>query len=95
MSKSEGTVKMRVEVTQADIDKGIKRFAGGCAISLALRRLGFTATVGTDSCHLGTRGAWIRMPEKACEFVSLFDAGKNPHPITFELDVPLSAMVTA
>ena len=97
MSKSEGTVKMRVEVTREDIDNGTPLCMWNCAIATALRRQGLAvfSVLPQSGVRWAGDGSRSILPFEAREFAALYDVGHSVAPFAFELDVPLSAMVTA
>ena len=96
MSKSEGTVKMKIEVTREDINSATRMCMKSCAIATALRRQGvsFFGVLPIKGV-LWHGGSASLLPVEAARFAIQFDNHYDIAPFTFELDVPLSAMVTA
>lgn len=87
-------LSIKVEVTQEDIDQGSRFDPGDCAIALAMRRLGYNATVGLTTLQLMTKNfepiARFELPLEAQDLVSKFDcpwAWGAPEPVTFTLSL--------
>lgn len=87
-------MKLRVTVTQEDIDKGCRWSGHGCAIARAINRL-FEKTFHT--CQLGifsNEDARISidtmplftLPPEAVKWIYDFDFGRGVKPITFEIE---------
>ncbi len=79
--------KMRIFVTQNDINKGTRMHAGKCAVALTLSRL-----FDTDNVDVSTSGG-IRAAGKSYSttpelrnFIRAFDAGKPVRPALFEIE---------
>lgn len=87
------TEPLTVNVTQADIDEGMRRNCSECPVALAARRtIGegmIDRTVYVDAINImllegGITVALWRMPESAGEFVDAFDSERGTvYPITF------------
>ena len=80
---------MRIEVTQEDIDKGVKENCVKCPVALSLRRLfpgEWEVDVGDDAIYAG--GNWYTPPDEAQEFIAKFDAGEPVAPFSFDVDLP-------
>lgn len=81
-------MKIQIDVTQEDIDTGIKEDAEACAIAKTLKRNGYKhVTVGNDSITFYYKGIdWYATPPSiASEFISNFDEGELVKPFSFEL----------
>jgi hypothetical protein len=88
-------VKVIIEVTQQDIDNGIRNACSKCPIALALTRTMGSAfsevTITTCSTHFPLREnkedlrAYI--PEIARNFIQTFDKGLPVKPLSFELEM--------
>lgn len=88
-------MKVNVEVTQEDIDKGIREDSCECPIARALKRFGYRSVDVEDDCA----GFYVKnadksgmctsylfyLPKKAIKFVSKFDNGEQVAPINFVL----------
>ena len=79
---------MQIRVTQEDIDKGKRNSLRRCPVALALKRAcGRIVEVGSTMVYSRNEDrAWlISLPEKAEDFVKLFDIGEPVEPFTFDL----------
>jgi hypothetical protein len=82
--------RVRVVVTQEDIDKGERGSSQGCALARALRRIHPAAIVGTS---VWTTNGWSGATEyplgwAAERFAEDFDRGDPVEPATFVLPGP-------
>lgn len=87
---------MKVKLTQAMIDTGIKRDCGKCPLALMLfEAIPSAHRVEVDVMDNGTR-PWAEVddnevifsdPEKVAEFLVRFDNGKKVKPMFVEFDV--------
>lgn len=79
---------MIIEVTQEDIDAGIKKNCTKCPIALAVQR-----AFKNSSLEIGGLSVYqdchkvCEMPYEARVFVQCFDDGKPVNPFTFELHI--------
>lgn len=79
-------IPIRIEVTQADIDRGTRSDCAACPIALAAARaVGFP-------CEADLTGLWFPLgmghyvlPAAASDFVLAFDAGETVQPFAFEV----------
>jgi hypothetical protein len=82
-------VKLKIEVTQEDIDKGKRDDCTSCPIALAAIRTGATsAFVDSDSIHIvaeNERGLFFKLPLKAQQFIHDFDYSRPVSPFSFVL----------
>jgi hypothetical protein len=80
---------LTIEVTQEDIERGVKQECWDCPIALALfRTTGKEWSVAPSSCReLGTLTDYI-FPAEATEFIRSFDLGYPVSPFSFKLEVP-------
>lgn len=78
---------MRVVVTQADIEEGIRRDCRQCPIARALQRQtgDGTWTVRPVLAH-AAEGPFYYLPPIARDFITFFDAGMSAAPFEFELE---------
>ena len=80
---------MTIYVTQKDIDEGELNDCNFCPIALAMTRRGFK-DVQVDSktfTHVVNGVKVLRdLPEKAQNFITMFDAHLKVGPIRFEVD---------
>lgn len=84
-------MKLKIEVTQAEIDGGSACFAFYCPIALAAKRYGEFEDVGvtTRTMTLYTKDGppeTFCLPPIARAFVLSFDHGESVEPFTFEID---------
>jgi len=81
------TEKIRVEVTEEDIAKGIRENCRLCPIARAIKRLGHeeVAVMG-DSIEIGTVD--FEAPPEVDAFVEAFDAFRPVQPFAFDLEIP-------
>lgn len=80
---------MKIEVTQEDIDHGIKGDCDLCPIARAVHRHIPTARVGITVIRLNRMSfSCIDLPEEARNFIHLFDHGMKVIPFEFEVEVP-------
>lgn len=83
--------KFLIEVTQADIDKGVRGSCGKCPVALALNRAtGRESSVDADS--LGFEGGECkfdacRAPVEVTAFVRAFDNTAPVKPFSFEIQI--------
>lgn len=81
-------MKIEIEVTQDDIDKGETNHSCKCPIARAINRVCPKASVGTYYCYLyeepGKYGSYggiqVEMPYVFKQFVNDFDCGKPVQP---------------
>ncbi len=77
-------MKVTINVTQEDIDKGKQGDSCKCPVALALRRIHPGARVG--SLTLFIADDWVEStPEVARKFISEFDNGRPVGPISFDI----------
>lgn len=79
---------IRVEVTQADIDKGIQSSASACPVARALRRhypdaLVLTGRWFPTQALFSLREGDHPLPETVSVLIRQFDAGHPIHPFSF------------
>ena len=83
--------KVRINVTQRDIERGIRFTSYTCPIAWAARRHPELkgCLVAPDSLAFDNSGwVWVPLPEKACGFVDSFDGGRPVQPFSFTLELP-------
>jgi hypothetical protein len=88
---------MIIQVTQKDIDKGLKSSCYECPIALAFKRkvknqILFGYAVNYESIdHFTKDNKWYiyALPKKAQTFIKRFDGGKPVEPFTFEIEKDL------
>jgi len=84
-------MKVLIEVTQEDIEKGQRGMFLFCPISLAMQRLGIEDPMVMGSViHVGESEGegFIPTPAEAKTFVEEFDRGATVEPFSFEIDLP-------
>lgn len=91
--------KYTFNVTQEDIDKGIKDDACYCPIARAAKRtlVKRKRRIEVGSCFLSIvrnhKGRWwvddaeYELPSEASDFVRNFDSGNTVHPFSFEMEI--------
>jgi hypothetical protein len=83
-----------VEVTQADIDRGVPGDACGCPVALAATRAtGKLVSVGPVTIRYAHNMHRVKLPAAAERFIHNFDLHPEqgrvvPNPFTFEIDLP-------
>ena len=82
---------MKIEVTQHDIDCGVRGEYSLCPIARAVKRKinGEVIVFGDDISIFTTmiiirRYSYYKLPQKAKDFIKRFDEGKKVKPFTFE-----------
>lgn len=82
---------MKIQVTQEDINQGVRACTNNCAVALALKRAGFpfvqvhSKSVITKMRDDFTVAESIPLPEEVAFFIDSFDDGDPVGPIEFEL----------
>ena len=80
-------MKIKVEVTQEDINNGVRQDGDNCPIACALKRLVKSPEVEDDiEFDLDGIRYVARIPDKASEFISKFDNAVNVLPFSFEIE---------
>ena len=76
-------MSMKIQITQQNIDNGVKGHASGCAIALALKQE-FAYEIGVTSwIQIGKD--YYRATPKVVRWFGDFDKGRKVKPITIEL----------
>ena len=81
---------MKIEITQHDIDNGVKGEYQLCPIARAVKRkINGEVIVLEDDISIFTtdiirRYSYYKLPQKAKDFMQRFDDGKKVKPFTFE-----------
>lgn len=88
----------KVEVTRKHIDDGVRESCELCPIARATKDvvrdnvqidvLPRVMIVFVDHGSKGCDRSEIPLPSEADSFIANFDAGRDVHPITLELDIP-------
>ena len=83
---------MKIEVTQKDIDKGLKSTCYYCPIALAFKRkikseIALGVAVNAKNVHHFHEKSWHRydLPKEAKKFIQRFDSDQPVKPFTFEI----------
>lgn len=88
--------RIRVEVTQADIDKGLPNMGPTCPVAIAIaRRVGYAVWVWEER-WLPLSARWTVLPmgpsyhvsRSATRFIRAFDRGKPVRPFIFYAQAP-------
>ena len=79
---------MRIDVTEEDIQEGVKCDCDACPIARAVRRATGDQTLSVMGYGV-YRGAMLigRFPKKATDFVISFDSDDSVKPFSFNLDM--------
>lgn len=76
---------MKINVTQRDIEKGLREDPNSCPVARAIKRRGFEdVSVKTQVIWIGCRK--YNPPEIVEDFIERFDKGDTVQPFKFELD---------
>ena len=77
-----------IEVTQEDIDRGVRKESCQCPIALALQRCtGYLWAAGPlEACRIGVADSDVEFPRDAKRFIRNFDDGLPVQPFSFEYD---------
>ena len=81
--------KLKVEVTQDDIDRGVRHEPSECAIARAVGRAAMSdgrINVGVSWVYCDAYLSWANLPKTARTFVERFDSGDDVKPFSFELE---------
>lgn len=84
------TRRIRVNVTQRDIERGVQNSGGRCPVARAMRRhrpFRFASVNGLEA-YVPWGGKYT-LPLEVQEFVGAFDDGDPVEPFTFDLEVEL------
>jgi phospholipase C len=87
---------VRIDVTQADIEQGVKRSSNRCPVAIALQRttrkpwtVGITMMIETDPHLLQNPEVYYKVPIKVRQFIQGFDNPQGYYapavPFSFEL----------
>lgn len=89
---------MRVDVTQMDIDRGVRSHACACPVAIALKRvtrpdvrsivMGVQITVTRRFPFQPDDDYYVRSPESVVAFITRFDRNQSVEPFSFDLDIP-------
>lgn len=90
---------MAVQITQRDIDVGLRASPSRCPLALAVRRQVRAPVVyvaGRELCVLPRRGEWLTwpLPPSLREWVARYDAGRSVAPIVVQLPSSFRGMVS-
>lgn len=87
---------IEIDVTQDDINRGVRNNPWHCPISSAVKRrfkrrfkLNSEVTTDRNSCHICSEGGccWFRLDDTASQFILDFDMGQPVSP--FKFTVPM------
>jgi hypothetical protein len=88
MAFEESIMNVNIEVTQADIDKGIISNEM-CPVALALRRvLRDRFPYVTSGEFMVAGGRFFKLPPRVGKFIEAFDRDDEVEPLSFALDLP-------
>ena len=79
-----GIAMMKIEITQQDIDNGMKDRVDGCAIALGLKHE-FTYEISVAPGWIWIGKDWYQATPEVDRWIADFDKGKPVKPITIEL----------
>ncbi len=77
---------MRVNVTERDIQKGMRYDNTACPVALAIRRTLPDAMILTDAEGVNVNGKDYLLPPAAVRFALDFDLGNPVKPVVFNLE---------
>lgn len=77
------------EVTQTDIDHGVRGIPDRCPVALAMKRtLGTDVLVGSNGISIKTCPIVLEHPAIVQDFINNFDDSNPVRPISFEMVIP-------
>jgi hypothetical protein len=81
-------VKLTIDVTWEDIDRGQRGICARCPIALAAERAGIQQPLvfSLGIWHHSGSGFWSSIPDEAIRFLEDFDTGSPVAPFTFEVN---------
>lgn len=83
--------RVKISVTQDDINSGVRNACLDCPIALAIKRAGHIAKVGSEVVYLppNVRRAFrpTSLPRSAQRFIRRFDQAKPVEPFNFFLEM--------
>jgi hypothetical protein len=85
--------RVKIRVTQDDIDKGIQSNCVECPVARALNRAGIKGLVASSfvsvvSVNDGPAGFFAELPRSANRFIERFDNYREVKPFNFFLNMP-------
>ena len=81
------SMEFEVEVTQEDIDQGVRKDNCNCPVALAVKRATGREDVSVARNTIALGRDVIFRVKKICDFVFDFDEGKPVEPFTFTVKV--------
>lgn len=78
---------MKIEVTQDDINRGIRSSYCECPIALALQRKLSISDIEVGDTSICVNKIKYRHTDETLDFISEFDEGEYVEPFTFELEI--------
>lgn len=82
-------MKITIDVTQDDINKGIKENCRFCPVALAVQRTFNDPEMDVFSpCIKNCEEDRVASPSSVCDFIDRYDNGESVQPFSFEIDVP-------
>lgn len=81
-------MKLKINVTQDDIDKGNRGNSNSCPIARVVRGILPMARVNVRYINSIGMGADIALPSEATQFIVSFDNHYPVAPLEFEVDIP-------
>lgn len=90
---------MRIQITQRDIDSGLRSSPSRCPLALAVRRSVMAPVVyvaGRELCVLPRVGEWLTwpLPPELRTWVARYDAGRSVAPVVVDLPKTLSGIAS-
>jgi hypothetical protein len=85
--------RVKIHVTQDDIDKGIQSNCVECPVARALNRAGIKGLVASGFVSVNDgdtfyNGFYAELPRSASRFINRFDKGWSVKPFDFFLNMP-------
>lgn len=75
--------QLRISVTADDIKRGKRENTKWCPIACAVRKLGKKKRIYVDQDVITLGSVTYKMPQRAGNFVDLFDSGEKVRPFSF------------
>ena len=80
-------MKLNINVTQNDINKGVKKSCTSCPIARAIKRLKVVDTVYVYPFTAYINEQHRGLPVEAWQFIQDFDGGREVKPFKFTLEI--------
>lgn len=81
-------MRIKVRVTQADIDTGVRISSSACPVAKAIRRVTMDNDWKAGKWLIHTEMSCVTPPVSVRDFIERFDKGEKVEPFVFNLHVP-------